>query len=61
MSDKIRVSFKIEIPDGCNMRDIQQWLEFELGANCSMDLSKDSPLRDEDLEALSNSIDFDCI
>jgi hypothetical protein len=50
---KITVSFDAEVPDIATDGDIQEWLEFELGAACQM---KESPLSTVDLEAERGSV-----
>ncbi len=54
---RISVRFSVDIPDcpGLDHAAIQQWLEFNLGATCSM---LPSPISDRDLEAVEHSVSF---
>lgn len=47
---RYRIEFEVEIPDGVSESDIEDFMEFELGAICS--LSGDNELCNKDLGSL---------
>ena len=47
---KLTVTFTVDISDDASFEEIQEWLEFELGARGGM--TSDNPL-DGDIEAIS--------
>lgn len=53
---RLRVEIEIEKPDGVTDKQIQEWLEFELGYRAN--LSADNPLIDESVTAHDISVDL---
>ena len=47
---KVKFSAEVELPDGTPLKDIEAWLEFNLGANCSLPCS--NPLSPTDLVSI---------
>jgi len=48
----IRVDFEVRLPNAATRKQIEEWIEFALGAGC---MSADNPLSDADLEAWAHS------
>lgn len=51
---RLQITAYVEVPDGIPMDQVVEWVEFELGANCSM--SKNNPLFDDELECSDVSV-----
>lgn len=50
----VSVHFNVLVPDDVSESEITEWVEFEVGATCS--LKGTNPLSDKDLEAVRNSV-----
>ena len=53
---KIKVEFETRVPDEATQEQILEWLHYHL--NASDNLSLDSPMGDNGIEAKPRSIDF---
>lgn len=53
---KIEVKIIVSVDDGASMKEVKEWVEFELGYNCTMKMA--NPMSSKQLEAKSVDIDF---